>query len=209
MRHQDDRGVETRQVLFEPLERLDVEVVRRLVEQEQIGIAGEHPPERRARQLAARERAERTVEIRVVAEPEPVERRQRPIAPAVAASVLEAGLGPGVAAERRVVVGALRHRLLELGELLLDRHQLTGAGQHVVAEADVALARGALVVERDLGVLGQNELADVDRRLARQHPEQRRLAGAVAPGQRHPVAALELERDAAEQRLAGNVLAQV
>ncbi len=45
--------------------------------------------------------------------------------------------------------------------------------------------------------------------LAREHPQQRRLAGAVAPRDRHPFAALELERDAAQQRLPGDVLVQV
>src|SRR5207248_395833 len=39
--------------------------------------------------------------------------------------------------------------------------------------------------------------------------EQRRLAGAVRAGQREPVAALELERDPVEQRVAGQLLAEV
>ena len=41
MRHEDDRRVEGLQLLLEPLEILDVEVVRRLVEQQQVGIARE------------------------------------------------------------------------------------------------------------------------------------------------------------------------
>ena len=94
-------------------------------------------------------------------------------------------------------MGALRHRLLERGQFLFDRDQLSRAGQNVVAQRYIALARGPLVVERDLRALGEHEFADVDRRLAREHSEQGRLAGAVAAGQRHPVAALELERDAA------------
>ena len=44
------------QQLLEPLDRLDVEVVRRLVEQQQVGLRGERAGERGARQLAARER---------------------------------------------------------------------------------------------------------------------------------------------------------
>ena len=198
MRDQHDRGVEAHQMRLEPLERGDVEVVGRLVEEEQVGVAGERAPERSPRQLAAGERVERPVEVGVVAEAEAVEGLQRPVAPAVPAGVLEPGLRLGVAAERGVVVGALRHRLLERGQLLLDRDQLARAGQHVVAERYRSRSRGGpLVVERDLRALGEHELADVDRRLAREHPEQGRLAGAVAAGQRHPVAALELERDAA------------
>ena len=64
-------------------------------------------------------------------------------------------------------------------------------------------------MQRDLVALGEHQLAEVDRRLAGEHPQQRRLAGAVAARQRHPVAALELERDPAQQRLARDVLAEV
>ena len=45
MRDQDDRCIERDQMLLEPLERLDVEVVGRLVEQQQVGVAGERAPE--------------------------------------------------------------------------------------------------------------------------------------------------------------------
>jgi hypothetical protein len=64
-------------------------------------------------------------------------------------------------------------------------------------------------VEGDLDVLGQHQLPDVDRGLAREHAQQRGLAGAVAAGQSHPFAPLELERDAAQERLSSDVLAQV
>ena len=57
--------------------------------------------------------------------------------------------------------------------------------------------------------LANDELAAVDRGLPRQHPQQRRLARAVAPGQRHPLPALEPEGDAAEERLPHHVLGEV
>ena len=57
--------------------------------------------------------------------------------------------------------------------------------------------------------LAKTQLAAVDRRLAGQHPQQGRLARAVAPGDGHALAALELERDAAQQGLAGHVLGEV
>ena len=72
MRDQHDRRVEAREVRLEPLERGDVEVVRRLVEEQQIGIAGQRAPERSPRQLASGERAERPVEVDVVAKAEAV-----------------------------------------------------------------------------------------------------------------------------------------
>ena len=97
MRDEHDRGVQAVQVRLEPLERLDVEVVGRLVEQQQVGVAGERPAERRPRQLAAGERLERAIEIGVVPESEAVERRECAVAPRVAAGVLEPGLRLGVA----------------------------------------------------------------------------------------------------------------
>ena len=72
--HEHDRGVERLQVRLQPLERGDVEVVGRLVEQQQVGIAGQRPRQRGAGQLAAGERLQRAVEV-LVAEAEPVQRR--------------------------------------------------------------------------------------------------------------------------------------
>ena len=53
MGDQDDRRVERHQMLLEPFQRGDVEVVRGLVEQQQVGIAGQCAPERGARELAS------------------------------------------------------------------------------------------------------------------------------------------------------------
>ena len=64
-------------MLLEPLERRDVEVVGRLVEQQQVGVAGERAAERGARQLAAGERVELAVEVGVVTKAEPVQSRER------------------------------------------------------------------------------------------------------------------------------------
>ena len=63
MGDEDDGGVDRGQLALEPLEALDVEVVRRLVEQQQVGVARERATERGARQLAARERLELPVEV--------------------------------------------------------------------------------------------------------------------------------------------------
>ena len=70
MRDDDDPGVERLQLLFEPLEALDVEVVCRLVEEEQVRIASERACQRGTRQLAAGERLEPAVEL-VVGEAQP------------------------------------------------------------------------------------------------------------------------------------------
>ena len=67
---------------------VDVEVVRRLVEEEQVRVAGERAGQRSACQLAAREGRQAAVEI-VVREAEAAHDRGRVVAPAVAARVLE------------------------------------------------------------------------------------------------------------------------
>ena len=60
----------------------------------------------------------------------------------VAARVLEPRLRLGVAVERRLVVVALGHRLLEPPELVLERDEVARAGEHVLAQAS-APARAA------------------------------------------------------------------
>jgi hypothetical protein len=203
---EDDGRVEGEQRFLEPLERLDVEVVRRLVEQQQVGLGGERPGERCARELAAGEGLQGAVEVRVD-EPEAVDDRACALAPAVAAGGLEARVHVAVAVERGLVAGG--HGRLEAAELLLELERLAAAGQDVLAQRDAALARRALVVQGDAHALRQHELAAVDRRLAREHSQQRGLAGAVAPGDRQPLATLELERHTAQERLAGHVLGEV
>jgi hypothetical protein len=64
-------------------------------------------------------------------------------------------------------------------------------------------------VQGGADVLGEDQLAAVDRALAGEHPQQRRLARAIAPGQRQPIPALEPERDAPEQGLPHHVLGEV
>ena len=178
MRDEDDGGVDRLELALEPLEVLDVEMVRRLVEEEQVGAAGERARERCARQLTARERAERPVEL-VVREAEAAYGGGCAIAPGPAARVLESSLRLGVPAESRVVVRSLRHRGLEPAQVVLDLEQVPGARECVVAERDVELERWALVVERDAGSLGEGELPALDRRLAGDRAQQRRLPRAV------------------------------
>ncbi len=206
VRDQDDRRVEADERLLEPFERLDVEVVGRLVEQQQRRARRQHARQRSARQLAAGERRQRPVEVGVD-EAEAVHDVRDALAPGVAADRLEARLDAGVLLDRALV--ALAHLLFEHGELRLELDRLAAAGQHVVAQRQVALTRRALVVQRDPRALLEHQLAAVDRRLPGEHPQQRRLPGAVAAGDRHAIAALELERDAAQERFADHVLGEI
>jgi hypothetical protein len=208
VRDEHDGGVERLQVRLQPLERGDVEVVRRLVEQQQVRVARQRAGQRGARELPAGERRQVAVEMRV-AEPEPVQRAVDAFAPGVAAGVLQPGLGARVGVERAGVHRAVGHRVLQLRQPRLERQQVTAAAEHVVAQREVAVARGALVVQLDAGLLGERELPAVDRRLAREHPQQRRLARAVAARQGQPVAALQLEGDAPQEGVPRHVLGEV
>ena len=206
--HQHDRRVEPGEGLLEPFEGRDVEVVGGLVEQQHVCPGGQRPCQRRPRQLAAGEGVQRAAQV-LVAEAEPVGGVARPVAPQVAATRLQLRLRRGVTGQCGLVPGAAGHRLLELGQLALDRQLLGAARQQVVLQGAAPLARRTLVVQRDPHALGDAQLAAVDRALPREHPQQGRLAGAVASGQREPFATLELEGDAAQQRLPGDVLAQI
>ena len=141
--------------------------------------------------------------------PEPARHRGGAVAPQVAAARLQTSLRAAVAGEQRLVARPIGHAPLQLGQLGLDRELLDAARKHVLAQRAATLARGALVVQHDPRALRQTQLAAVDRLLPREHPQQRRLARAVAPGDRHARAALELEGHPAQKRLPGHVLVQV
>ena len=200
---EDDGGVDTDEVALEPLERGDVEMVRGLVEEQQVGAGGERAGERGAGQLAAGEGRERAVGV-LGAEAEAAQDFEDFVAPAVAAAGFEARLG-GRVGGHRLFRGAARHLALEPGELGLGVEHVAAAGEDVVAELGLGVARRALVVEGDAGAALDRDDPFLWGQLAGEHPEQGRLARAVAPGQGHPVARLELEGDVAEQQLAADV----
>ena len=110
--HQDHGCVERLELALEPFQAGDVQVVRRLVEEQEVRVARERACQRRPRELAARERVQRPVEL-VVGEAETAHEAGGPLAPAPATRVLEPRLRPRVALHRRRGVIAARHRLLE------------------------------------------------------------------------------------------------
>src|SRR5581483_953643 len=175
-----------------------VEMVRRLVEEQEVGVAAESASERRARQLAAGEGPQLPVEV-LVREPEAAEDRGGAVAPAVAARMLEARLGGGVPVERRLVVDAAGHRLLQLSELGLERDEVARPGEDVLAQRELLVERRPLVVEGDAGALLEGQLPSMLVRLAGEDAEERRLPGPVRAGKSHAVAPLDAEGDAVEK----------
>ena len=119
MRHDDDPSVERLQLALEPFEALDVEVVRRLVEEQQVGIAAERRASDARVSSPPEKLVERPLEIGVDEKPRSASRESSALAPGVASGMLEASLRLRVAAQRRRAVIARCHRLLEPAELLL------------------------------------------------------------------------------------------
>ena len=209
VRDEDHRGVERGEPRLEPLDRRDVEVVRRLVEQQQVGVAAERARERGARQLAAREGRERPVEV-VVDEAEPAEHRRR--RGRASRSRRRARAGPASSSSGAASAGRARPRPSPPRGGAAPPRARRGRRRpraRTRAACPRRLARRALVVQRDPRALRERDLAALQLGLARERAQERRLAGAVRAGEREPVAALDLERDAVEERVAGELLAQV
>ena len=199
MRDEDHRGVERLQLALEPLEARDVEVVRRLVEQQQVGVAAERARERRARQLAARERAQRPVEV-LVGEAEAAQHRGRVVAPAVAARVLEPRLRLRVAVQRRLVVRAAAPSPARATRAPARARRGRRAPESTYSRSVTSRSSGGRWSCSATRVpFCERELAAVLLGLAGEHAEQRRLAGAVRAGERDAVAPLDAERDAVEE----------
>ena len=181
-------------------------MVGRLVEEQQIGARAERPGERGARQLAAREALEWTLQI-AFAEAKPARGRLVARAPAIAARVLEPRLRAGIASQRRRIVSSRRHRRFQLGQLPLGVEHVGAGGEHVRAQIEAALERRTLVVQGDLRALGQRQLAGLQLGPAGDCLYQRRLSDPVSARQSHPLSALQREGDALEEERPGELLA--
>ncbi len=177
VRDGDDGALVLRKEALQPEHRLGVEMVRRLVEQQQVGRLQEQPAERDAPTLSARERADLTVAFR---EPQRVHRvvEMRLELPRVVEVRIRLGEGcrdrveavEQVAQLAHPVLDVLAHRLgiIELRLLLEQAHG--GAG------GELGDARGRLL-------------------LARHDPQERRLPRAVRPEHADLRPGQERERD--------------
>ena len=178
MGDEDHGRIEGRELRFEPLEALDVEVVRGLVEEQEVGIDGERARERGPRQLPTGERRELSVEPGVF-ETEAASGAHCPLAPGPPARMLEPRLCVRVAPKRGLVVGAGLHAALERPELLLELEQVARSRDNVFAQREPELTRGSLVVERDPSALRERKLTALERGLARDRAQERGLPGSV------------------------------
>ena len=200
----DGAGVLVEEAL-QPLDRLGVEVVRRLVEEEQVRVLEQEPGERDAPLLAARERRDIGVVRRAA------QRLHRDIdvpldVPGVGGVdlVLEGRLlGP----DRVVVgvgVGPLRHDGVVPIEQVLD---LADAVHDVALDVLGRVELGLLAQVADGEAGRQPSLAGEAVVEAGHDPEQARLACPVRPDDADLGARVERDRDVLEHRPVGRVVA--
>jgi hypothetical protein len=181
--HQDDGAGVGFQRVFEPVDALDVEVVGRLVEQQDVGLLEEEARQGRPHAPAARKGAEGAVQL-----------------VGVEAEAGEGGLGAGADAmvgflgvERLLDAMQLAQKLLVavalvvgLRQLFADSFLLFLQGQHVLESAEGLVPHRAVVGEL-LHVLLQvadgdalpRDRARIDALFPGDHLEECRLAGAV------------------------------
>ena len=172
------------------------------------GCDGERARERGARQLAAGEGLQRPVEVGV-GEPEPAHDRGGAVAPVVAAGVLEPRLrrrSSGAASSRRgrrppsparARAAPPRRRPGRRCPAARSRAaggRLSDGGRWSCSAIRVPFSHASSPPSSEIS--------------PRERAQQRRLPGAVRPGERQPVAPLDLERDAVEEDVAGKLLAE-
>ena len=144
VRDEDDRVRVAGQVGLEPVARVEIEVVGRLVEQQQVGPAEQQLRQREAHLPAARERVGRLLERRV-GEAEPAEHGRDLQVDAVAVAQAEAILQIAVAVEHRVVLLLRDRRVaearLDVVHLRLHLEQRLEGGARLLEDRSAAWVR--------------------------------------------------------------------
>ena len=171
----DDDGVRiARQVGLEPERAFEIQVVGRLVEQQQVGLGKEHARQRHAHAPAARE-GRTGLQLLVVVKAQPLEDRGRARLGRPGVDVREPGLhlGDAVGLGRGLGLG---HETCALGV----------GGQHRVEQRGLG-GRHLLRHAADAGAAGQGDRAGVQHQFAADQFEQGGLARAVGADEAHLV----------------------
>ena len=193
----DDRGPgEALQPAFQPHGGLEVEVVGRLVEQQQFGLEEQHAGERHAHPPAAGELARRS-RLRGGVEAEAGEDGRGAGGGAVGLDRDQAFVDLGHAVAVRVAVG--------LGE---QGGAFCVGGQHGLDQGLVATGR-FLGDMAHAGAGGEADLAAIGLDLVGDGLQQRRLAGAVAADEPDLAAGIDHEGGVVQQGAAGDAKRQV
>jgi hypothetical protein len=209
VRRHEERAGERFQERLEPDDRLDIQVVRRFVHQQDVGASEQHACHRDPHLPSARQRADVRVD-RLVLEAEPVEHLTRLALERVAAHMLVFLLH----------LAETRQDAIQVAGAIRIRHRAVQRLELVVEVADPAAPRDRLVEHRapghlfdvlpevaDRQLLRHRHVSLVRRFLADDHPEERRLPRAVRPDEPDLLAGIELEGGVDEEDLAAVLLA--
>ena len=196
--HEQHGTVVAREELLEPLDAFEVQVVRGLVEQQQVRVAKQQLGQGDAHLPATGEVLGGLVEV-LDGKPEAAQDGAGAAVELVAAQALEAVLGVAVLLEKGVELIALRrvgNLGLELGDALAEAADLRCRGLDLLERGLVTgqlclllevAHRGALLKAHGSLVWGLHSHDDL---------EKGRLAGAVRPNERPTLAGVELQRGA-------------
>ncbi len=179
---------------LEPGDGLDVEMIGRLVEQQQVGLGHQRARQQRAAAPPARQRVDGRIGRQA-------QTRQHGLdallhIPAVLLVQLVLCLRQAFQRPGRVIVRDLD------GRMVIRRHQRADVAETFGDDVEDRCARGerhVLLEARDAHAGLQPPRAGVGRLLAAGDAEQRRLAGAVAADQADAFAAVDLHRRAVDQ----------
>jgi hypothetical protein len=194
--HHHQRTRERVERLFQPLDRIDVEVVGRLVEQQQIRFGHECSRKRHSFAQTARQSPDRGLRV----ESESRQRRIDPRFRTPSVAGLEGGLQFGQVRERGVgvysSVAKVSGSMVVVHDRVAHRSQPIGDG---FEHCRVSRKRRFLQDTRNLEPRRTPDRPVVRRKLARDDREQRRLSRAVAPDEPDPIAALDDQARPVEQ----------
>ena len=188
VRHEDHASGERGERLFQPLDRIDVEMIGRLVEQKQVGLEHQCPRERDALAQTARER----IDVRVGGKLQAIECR------------LDAMLDrPRVRAIERFVQRVHAIEILGVGGGVIVEEELprfADAFRNGLEDRPVSLERRLLRDARDLHTGCKPDLAVVGLRGSRGHLQQARLPRAIAADEADMLALLDHQVRMVEHR---------
>jgi hypothetical protein len=201
--HQQRAGLRLQKRL-EPDDRFDVEVVRGLVHEQDVGPAEQHARHGHAHLPAARQRADVAVDALVV-EAEAVEHFAGLALERVAPEVLVLLLHfaePGERPIHLVRARAVRHGVVQRFELVMQVADPAAARDRLVDHRSPGHLLDVLPEVSDRQLPRHGHLPLVRRFLADDHPEERGLAGAIRTDEPDLLAWIELEGGVDEEDLA-------
>ena len=191
----EQRAVTAPEVLLQPLDRPDVQVVRRLVEEEQVRLRDDESGEGRPRLLAAAQGRWRPRPL-VAREPETGQRLVDPLVQRVAAEDLELVLEVGV--ERLLHAPFPLQRREPLPHRLEVRRPVADRGPQIRRGHEGGVEMRLLREQPDRQPALPMDGAAVGLIPAGGDPQQGRLAGAVRPDEPDPVVDRDGRRDVVE-----------